>query len=231
MSALLATVFLASLLGSAHCAAMCGALSLVASQGGRARLQASYHAGRVGMYALLGAVAGFVGHGIDSVGALFDVERAATIVVGVVLLLTLGMQLTRLSSLGAAVGRLLRHVAPADIAPALRALLLGVATALIPCGWLYAFLAIAAATGAPSRGAAVMAVFALGAIPILVGSAQLAKLLARTWLARRPKATAVLVALACITVFVVRGNALARVHASAARPDTMAPLVCHGDNP
>src|SRR5207253_860845 len=53
--------------------------------------------------------------------------------------------------------------------PVLRALLLGSASALLPCGFLYGFALAAAATGSASKGAAVMAAFWLGNLPALLG--------------------------------------------------------------
>ncbi len=53
--------------------------------------------------------------------------------------------------------------------PVLRALLLGSASALLPCGFLYGFALAAAATGGAAKGAAVMAAFWLGNLPALLG--------------------------------------------------------------
>lgn len=229
MIPLLASVVLASFAGSAHCAAMCGGLGLVASQGGRPLLQTIYHAARLSMYVLLGAVAGLFGHGIDTVGALFDLERAAAIVMGLTLVVTLALQLGTSGRLGALVGQCVRKILPPNLAPWSRAGALGVATALIPCGWLYAFVAAAAATGAPLTGASVMAAFWLGSVPALVGTASVPRLLSRTWLAKYPKVTIALIAVACIASVVTRSTGLVHLHA---RLDTSTPaLVCHGDTP
>jgi hypothetical protein len=48
-----------------------------------------------------------------------------------------------------------------------RALGTGVCTALLPCGWLYAFVAMAAGTGSALRGGVAMLVFWTGTVPIL----------------------------------------------------------------
>jgi len=50
-----------------------------------------------------------------------------------------------------------------------RSLAIGALTAFLPCGWLYAFLAAAASTGAPVYGAFVMGAFWAGSVPILLG--------------------------------------------------------------
>jgi sulfite exporter TauE/SafE len=52
-------------------------------------------------------------------------------------------------------------------APA-RALAVGLLSALLPCGWLYAFVATAGGTGSPAAGALTMAVFWLGTLPVMV---------------------------------------------------------------
>jgi uncharacterized protein len=44
---------------------------------------------------------------------------------------------------------------------------LGLATTLLPCGWLYAFAVVAAGTGQALGGAAVMAAFWAGTVPAL----------------------------------------------------------------
>jgi hypothetical protein len=50
-----------------------------------------------------------------------------------------------------------------------RAGLLGVTAALLPCGWLYAFVVVAGGTGSMVDGAFVMAAFWLGTVPVLLG--------------------------------------------------------------
>ena len=48
------------------------------------------------------------------------------------------------------------------------ALLIGMLTTLLPCGWLYAFAITAAGTASPLWGALTMAVFWAGTLPVLV---------------------------------------------------------------
>lgn len=55
--------------------------------------------------------------------------------------------------------------------PLVRASAIGLLTAILPCGWLFAFLIVAAGTAQPLSGALVMAVFALGSVPALAGMA------------------------------------------------------------
>src|SRR5690606_28223191 len=64
----LATAFLIGLAGSLHCVAMCGPLNVALRVGRATSTQMLYHGGRIAMYALAGAVAGALGHGLMAVG-------------------------------------------------------------------------------------------------------------------------------------------------------------------
>ena len=63
-------------------------------------------------------------------------------------------------------------------------LLLGLALGFLPCGVLYAALAVAAASGDPARGAAAMLAFGLGTVPSLVGVGLAGHLAGRAWRGR-----------------------------------------------
>lgn len=84
--------------------------------------------------------------------------------------------------------------------PAVRAYGIGFLTTFLPCGWLYLFALVAAATGSPLMGAVVMAAFWVGTLPALTGL-----ILGARWLSGRtagfvPVATALLlVATGCFT--------------------------------
>lgn len=178
-------LFVASLAGSPHCAAMCGPFVAFAaaesgSEGGRPRRRpalAAYHAGRLAAYLSLGVTAGALGAGVDRLGALAGVARGAALVAGL-LMVAWGLD-TILVVSGRRLG--LFH-APAPLQRALtavvgrvqglpghaRAGLTGLATALLPCGWLYAFVAAAGGTASPARAALVMAVFWTGTLPVMV---------------------------------------------------------------
>lgn len=180
MIAVVGTVLVAALLGSPHCAAMCGPLTcLYGGDGGgsrRAGPHLAYNLGRLGSYLLLGALAGVAGAGMNHLGALAGVPRAAALVAGA--LMVLWGALTIASALGVAVPggspppvfrRLLSGVVTRfqENSPTRRAAALGLLTTLLPCGWLYAFVATAAGTGSASAGMLVMATFWLGTVPVM----------------------------------------------------------------
>ena len=187
MLALVSSVFVAALLGSVHCAAMCGSFACLASGATVGlgptpwRPAAAYHLGRLASYLALGALAGAAGAGLDRAGGLVGdiagLARPAAVVAGVLLLLWGGASLA--SALGLRVPmlavppRLTQWLATAVRAlpaerPVRRAAALGALTAALPCGWLYAFVATAAAAGGLQRGALTMLVFWMGTVPMLV---------------------------------------------------------------
>jgi uncharacterized protein len=187
VTALLAAVFVASLLGSLHCAGMCGPFVAFATLHPKgvtpkptrsSRLQLAYHCSRLLAYLLLGALAGAFGATLNLGGAWLGVGRLAGIIAGVFLvvaglsrLLTIsGLRLptwpgSRLIQRWVAAG----HGAAAKWTPLRRASLIGLLTAVLPCGWLYTFVAIAAGTGHVVYGATVLFVFWCGTVPILAG--------------------------------------------------------------
>ena len=85
-----------------------------------------------------------------------------------------------------------------------RALLLGLSTTLVPCGWLYAFVATAAGTGSVSSALGVMLAFWAGTLPALVGAGLgLAGLFARVG-GRARTVSAVLIAVSGIVLLGLR---------------------------
>jgi sulfite exporter TauE/SafE len=92
MTTMIAAVFVASLVGSLHCAGMCGgvvALCVGVERPDRGRawpLHAAYNGGRGLTYAALGAVSGGLGAAIDLGGAAFGLQRFAAIVAGLTMI-------------------------------------------------------------------------------------------------------------------------------------------------
>lgn len=183
MTALIIAVFAASVLGSLHCAGMCGAFvafavgGLEASRGTRVRLHAAYNGGRLATYVLLGVAAGSIGAVLNLGGALAGVSQIATVLAGA---LMIGFGVVALMH---AMGKSsMRWPVPASmqramiagqkfamtLGPTRRALVIGLLTTLLPCGWLYAFAITAAGTASPLWGGVTMAAFWLGTLPVMV---------------------------------------------------------------
>ena len=180
MNGLFLAVLGASLLGSVHCAGMCGAfltLSIAGADGRRAGVgQIAYHLGRLTTYVALGIVAGFFGSVIDLGGSALGLRRGAMVFAGVLLAAFGLVHLLRAMGVRVPIARapkrwarfVERVYAKLMAMPVLpRAYLIGWATTLLPCGWLYAYVVTAAGTASALTGGLVMAVFWLGTLPAL----------------------------------------------------------------
>lgn len=178
-----AGVLVASLVGSVHCAGMCGGFvcfyagSAKGNEPAALRGHAMYNVGRLTSYLVLGALAGLLGAGVSKAGALVGVSHAAAVVAGALMvgwaISTIAAQRgVSLSAMHApvrwqrALGRVLHSVREQPMA--VRAALTGLFTTMLPCGWLYVFVATAGGTGTVRSAMLTMAVFWLGTVPALV---------------------------------------------------------------
>lgn len=181
---LVVPVVAASLVGSFHCAGMCGGFVAFYAGGDastgkrRALAHVAYHGGRLATYTTLGVFGGALGAAVDLAGRAAGVGRVAGVLAGSVmigwglalLLAAAGVRVPRLSLPRALHARVARTVgALRGKPPVVRALLIGLSSTLLPCGWLYAFAVTAAGTGSALGGAAVMIAFWLGTVPMLLG--------------------------------------------------------------
>ena len=161
------------LLGSLHCAAMCGPLMLAlpVTSGGPGRFVAGriiYQLGRVTTYCLLGIVAGLIGKSIFLAG----LQRWLSIALGVAILL--GFLVSKKISVSATVVRLVARLKSAMSSQlrqrGFRSLaLLGMLNGLLPCGLVYVAMAGAVACGTLAAGVFYMALFGLGTLPTMLG--------------------------------------------------------------
>lgn len=214
----LAAVLGASVVGSLHCVAMCG--GFVASVSGTCRPGSrrtvkpllAYQAARGLAYLSLGALAGLLGAGLDASAALLGVQRAAGPLMGVVLI---GMAIATLRgprpestiTIGTRPRRRpldrlrLRLLAAVREHGATAGAAAGLLTALLPCGWLWAHLAVAASTGSVASGGLVMLAFWLGSVPALLGVGLLAGELGRRLGRHAPRiGAALLIALGVLSL-------------------------------
>jgi len=176
-------ILVASLVGSVHCAGMCGGFVCFYTGSGSGtdaaalRAHAMYNVGRLTSYLTLGAIAGAIGAGVSSLGAMAGLQHAAAVVAGALMvgwaISTIAAQRgVRLGALRApeswqrAMGRVLHAVQEQPMAT--RAWLTGLLTTMLPCGWLYVFVATAGGSGSIRAGVLTMAVFWLGTVPALL---------------------------------------------------------------
>lgn len=191
--ALLAGIVATSVVGSLHCVAMCG--PLVGLHGGAktTRLALVHSLGRLTTYAALGAIAGLVGSAVDLAGDLASVQRAATIVAALAMVAIGVHQIVQVRVTRARTrspfGAALRHLRSRS--EVRRSYLIGTLTGLLPCGWLWAFVIVAAGTASPVSGALVMLAFWLGTVPAMVGLLRVTGPLLARIRARLPAITAI----------------------------------------
>jgi len=219
---------------------MCGPLALWASGAGdgNSRLafnSSLYHLGRMFTYALVGLLAGLAGQLTDFGGEVLGVQLAAARIVGVIMVVMGVVQVIKWWSLRrgskswfapkpnnaakpSIVSKWLVSLRPRvfSLNPPARALVTGLLTALLPCGWLYLFALFAAGTGSWLSGAVVMIAFWLGSVPALVAVVMSTKLLAGRFRQFVPVAVALMMIAA--GGFTLAGRGFANLHSLAEIP-------------
>jgi len=193
---LLLSAWLVGTLGGVHCVSMCGGfVAAISARDGARRSAAapllparelwasalSYHAGRIGTYAALGAIFGAAGALALQIAGISTIQRVLYLVANVLLLLvgvallSRGVGIVPLQRAGA---RIFGAILPA-LQPLLRSrgptgrVALGLAWGLMPCGLIYSVLPLALFAGGAGEGALVMLAFGLGTLPSLVAAGAL----------------------------------------------------------
>ena len=229
-------VLVSGVLGSAHCIGMCGAISATMNLGTtniRSALgrQILWSFGRIFTYAFLGMIAGFAGlrftesEFLSSQTSVVSIQAAFAIVAGL-LLITQGMLaagwLSRKIKAGSTClaatvfGKFLQGGSRTGV------FIAGILTGFLPCGLVYSFLALAAASTSIWKGPLLMAVFGFGTIPVmLITGAGLT--FASLTLRRRLMKMAAICVLITGTLTVGRGIVFA-ANASAERPEETCPF-------
>ena len=168
----LSTAFILGLAGSLHCAGMCGPLALALPTAGPAGPgfvagRFAYNLGRVVTYTMMGVVFGLIGRTL----LLAGIQRWVSIALGIALLaglfashrLSRWLPVARLVDwLKVRMGVLLRRRSGVSLG------ILGLLNGLLPCGLVYVACAGAIATSGVLSGAAYMAVFGLGTVPMML---------------------------------------------------------------
>ncbi|MFY9254825.1 MAG: sulfite exporter TauE/SafE family protein [Fuerstiella sp.] len=180
-------VFVSGVLGSAHCIGMCGAISATMNIGakgiqGALIRQILWSIGRTFTYAFLGMLAGFSGARLtrsDYLSAQTSVinYQAAFAILAGLLLMMQGLIATgwirrrknirqiggQTSCLTASIfGSFLRGGSNVGVFVA------GILTGFLPCGLVYSFLALAAATASVWKAPLLMTAFGLGTVPVML---------------------------------------------------------------
>lgn len=208
MSPLLAGLVF-GLVGSGHCALMCGPLAVLPAA---SYSRVGYHGGRLLTYLMLGLLAGSVGAGASMLG----VSRVLSVVSGVLLI---GLAVDRwrnrpharppLLGLTSLMARLARERTRHRTAASW---LFGGLNGLLPCGLVYAAVVAAAGFGTVSDALVFLGAFGAGTVPLLAATGRAGPALAvRLRLNTRLAGT---IALAIVgSLLIVRGAMAPHVHA------------------
>lgn len=166
------SAFLFGLLGSVHCAVMCGPIALVLPKGNLLFNQLAYNVGRITSYLIIGGIFGLIGRGLFLVGF----QQTISILAGVLLLVVyFGSRVsTKRNWLGgfiqAFTGKLRKLIGPnLHSMKWYSRYMVGAINGFLPCGLVYMAAVAGISTGSPEGGMSYMFLFGLGTVPMMVG--------------------------------------------------------------
>lgn len=160
-------IIAASIIGSTHCLSMCGPIALLVKNN---RLNIYlYHAGRLFSYIFLGLGAGFAGERFLSISRGY-ISVISVILISLVyiylgsrLILEKPLHFNLFNKISSNLYKLISYL-PGKFT---KSFFIGIINGLIPCGWLYIFVAGSASTKNPVYGALFMSLFWIGTLPAL----------------------------------------------------------------
>lgn len=166
--------FLLGLMGSFHCAGMCGPIALSLplrgkSFGERFVSGTLYNLGRTLMYGVMGAVFGFIGKGLFLLG----VQRWVSIGMGTILIISvltpLAFKKIRLKQFDLFIGWVRQRIQKLFMVRSYMGLfLIGMLNSLLPCGLVYMAIIGAIAVGNMLYGSLYLILFGLGTLPMML---------------------------------------------------------------
>jgi len=181
---LLIAALMTGFLGSIHCIGMCGGIVGMLTMSLPKEVQQStwallpylllYNLGRISSYAIAGALVGWIGGQFtELLPQPHQVGMGISGVFMILLGLYLGAWWQALTVLERWGGYLWQRIEPLGrhflpVRTPLQALGLGVVWGWLPCGLVYAALALALAAGQASSGSLVMVAFGIGTLPMLL---------------------------------------------------------------
>jgi sulfite exporter TauE/SafE len=167
------TAFITGLVGSLHCAGMCGPIALALPVGDKipamqVMSRVMYNTGRILTYAILGALLGAFGLGLKLAGMQQSISIAAGVIIILITLagsrkLEVYFQKPYKWLVGDKMSLLFKNKSLFGF------LSIGMLNGLLPCGFVYIGLVGSAATQQVWEGALFMALFGLGTAPLMFG--------------------------------------------------------------
>ncbi|ARN78867.1 hypothetical protein BST97_13195 [Nonlabens spongiae] len=209
------SALLFGLLGSLHCVGMCGPIAFLLPLDRKSKTKrffqlVGYHSGRLLTYSLLGALIGLAGRSFN----LFGIQQQLSIFIGVAMILvilipakTVGRYnfsrpiYSWVGKIKSSMGKELKKKDPFSF------FTIGLLNGFLPCGLVYMAIFGALASGGSGYGAAYMAVFGLGTVPLMTTAAYIGNFLKGSIRQKILKVIPVLVMLVGM-LFILRGLGL-----------------------
>ena len=212
---ILFSALIIGLMGSFHCAGMCGPIAIALPLHGNTVPQkifggTLYNLGRTLTYGIMGAIFGLLGQGLHLIGfqQKISVIMGAIMIISVLFPKLFKNQYSMEKSWFKAVGKLKKTIAEMFSIRSFQSLFfIGMLNGLLPCGLVYMAIAGAIGMGGVVEGSLYMILFGLGTIPMLLGISLAGNVLSLTVRSKINKLIPVLVVVVGI-LFVLRGLSL-----------------------
>jgi hypothetical protein len=174
--AILLSALILGLMGSFHCAGMCGPIAIALPLHGNTVTQkifggTLYNIGRTITYGVMGALFGLLGQGISMIGfqQKISVIMGAVMIISVLFPALFKNQYQLDKSWFSLVGKLKKSIGQMFSVRSFSSLFfIGLLNGLLPCGLVYIAIAGAIGTGDIAQGTFYMILFGLGTIPMML---------------------------------------------------------------
>ena len=212
---ILISAFVLGIMGSFHCAGMCGPIAIALplhgnSVGGKIFGGSLYNLGRTITYGIMGMLFGLLGQGVAMIGF----QQKISVIMGSLMIISVLFPalfknqysmnkswFSLVSKLKSSIGRMFSIRSYPSL------FFIGMLNGLLPCGLVYMAIAGAIGTGSVSMGTLYMILFGLGTIPMLLGISLAGNLLSLTVRKRINKLIPLMVVVVGI-FFILRGLSL-----------------------
>jgi hypothetical protein len=151
-----------SFFGSWHCAGMCGPVASLMAQKKSLKV---YHLGRLVAYVFLGLLGGGLGEFFLNSNFMTLRFISAFFFASILIVMGLSSLFPRIKFQPTPLSNLFQKIHAFHLNQS--AIMVGIFTALLPCGWLYTYVTAAISSKSPWAGGLVMFLFWLGGIPAL----------------------------------------------------------------
>ena len=203
------------LMGSFHCAGMCGPIAIALPLHGNTVPQkifggTLYNVGRTITYGIMGAIFGLLGQGIQMIGF----QQKVSVIMGAIMIISVLFpalfknQYRMDKSWFSLVGKLKKTIGKIFSIRSFSSLFfIGMLNGLFPCGLVYMAIAGAIGTGGVAEGSLYMILFGLGTIPMLLAISLAGNVMSHAVRKKINKLIPVLVVVVGI-LFILRGLSL-----------------------